>query len=52
MMKDCLYIRGQEKVKDKVQPNGSIEEAQKRQRFFALKPKEVREDLSGDVSGE
>ena len=31
MMKDCLYMRGQEKGKEKVQPNGSSEEASRMQ---------------------
>ena len=51
MMNDCLYMRGREKGKDKVQLNGTSEEAPRRQRFFTLKSRGVREDTSGDVSG-
>ena len=50
MMKDYLYMRGQEKGKEKVQPNGSSEAAPRRQRLFALKSIGVGEDNSGDVS--
>ena len=51
MMKDCPYIRCREKGKEKVQPIGPIEEAPRRQLFFALKSRGVREYTSGDVSG-
>ena len=51
MMKDCPYMRGREKGKEKVQLNGPSIEAPRRQRFFALKSKGVGEDTSSDVSG-
>ena len=44
-MKDCPYMRGREKRKEKVQPNGPSEKAPIRQRFFVLKSR------GGDVSG-
>ena len=50
-MKDCPYMRGREKRKEKVQPNGPSEEIPRRQRFFALKYSGVGEGTSGDVSG-
>ncbi|TMX00358.1 hypothetical protein EJD97_000983 [Solanum chilense] len=50
MMNNCAYMRGQRKGKEKVQPNGSSEEAPRRQRLFALKSIGVGEDNSGDVS--
>ena len=50
-MKDCPYMRGREKGKDKVQSNGPSIEAPRRQQFFALKSKGVGEDTSSDVSG-
>ena len=51
MMKNCPYMRGEEKGKDKIWLNGPSKEPPKRQRLFELKSKGVREDLSGDVSG-
>ena len=51
MMKNCPYMRGREKGKEKVQPNDPSEEAQKKQRGFALNSRGVGEDTSGDVSG-
>ena len=51
MMKDCPYVSGQEKGKEKVQPNGPSEVAPMGQQFFALKSRGIREDLSGDVFG-
>ena len=49
-MKDCPYMRGREKRKEKVQPNGPSEEIPRRQRLFALKSIGVGEDNCGDVS--
>ena len=51
MIKDCQYMRGQEKGKEKVQPNGQSEEFPRRQLFFALKCRGVVEDTSCGVSG-
>ena len=51
MMKDCPYMRGQEKGKEKVQPTGPTEEVSRRQRFFELKSRGVGEETFGDVSG-
>nr|XP_019070683.1 uncharacterized protein LOC109120888 [Solanum lycopersicum] len=51
MMKDCPYMRGQEKGKEKFQLNVSSEEAPRRQRFYALNSRGVGEDTSGDSSG-
>ena len=39
------------KGKGKTQPNSPSEEALRRHRFFALKPKGVGEGTSGDISG-
>ena len=50
MMKDYPYMRGREKGKTKVQPNGPSEEAPRRHRFFVLKSTGVGEVTSGDVS--
>ena len=52
MMKDCPYMRGQEKRKEIVQLNGSSEEAPRRQRFFALKSRGAEEDTSSEVTCE
>ena len=51
MMKNFPYMRGREKGKEKVQQNDPSEEAQKKQRGFALNSRGVGEDTSGDVSG-
>ena len=51
MMKDCTNRRGQEKKKEKVQPNSPSEEAPRMQRFFALKSRGAGEDTPSDVSG-
>ena len=50
-MKDCPYMRVQEKGKERVQPNGLSEEAPRRQRFTALKSRKIGEYTSSDVSG-
>ena len=52
MKKDCPYMRGREKGKEKVQPNSPSEEAPRRQRFFAHKSRRVGEDTSGEILGE
>ena len=51
-MKDCPYMRVQEKGKERVQPNGLSEEAPRRQRFFALKARVAEEGTSGEVTDE
>ncbi|TMW97757.1 hypothetical protein EJD97_005031 [Solanum chilense] len=51
IMKDCPYMRGRGKGKEKVQTNVPSEEVPRRQRFFALMSRGVGEDTSGDVSG-
>ncbi|TMX05733.1 hypothetical protein EJD97_002516 [Solanum chilense] len=51
MVKDCLNKRSQEQGKDRVQPNGTSEEAPRRQRFFALKSRGAEEGTFGDLSG-
>ena len=49
-MKDCTNRRGQEKKKEKVQPNSPSEEASRRQRFFGIKSRGAWEGTSDDVS--
>ena len=51
MMKDFPYMRGREKEKEKVQPNGRSEQVPRRQRFIELKSRGIGEDTSSDVSG-
>ena len=43
-------MRGQEKGKEKVQPNSPSEETPRRQQFFALNFMGVGDDSSGNVS--
>ena len=50
-MKDCPYMIGQEKWKEKVQPNGPSEVAPRTQQFFSLKSRGAGEHTPGDVSG-
>ena len=44
-------MRGQEKEKENVQPNGRSEKVPRRKRFFELKSRGVGEETFGDVSG-
>ena len=50
-MKEFPYMRGREKEKEKVQPNGQSEQVPRRQRFIELKSRGIGEDTSSDVSG-
>ena len=50
MEKDCSTRRSQEQGKKRVQLNGLSEEASRRQRFFALNSRGVREGPLGEVS--
>ena len=52
MVNDCPIRRSQAQGKERVQSNGPSEEAQRRQRFFALKSGGAGEGTSGEVSSE
>ena len=51
MVKDCPNRRSQEQGKERVQPNGPSEEAQRSQGLFALKSRGTGEGTYGEVSG-
>ena len=52
MVKHCPNRISQEQGKERAQPNGPSEDAQRRKRFFAVKSRGAGEGNSGEVSGD
>ena len=50
MMKDCLYMRGREKLNEKVYPTSPSEQSPRRKLFFALKSRGLAEETFVDFS--